>query len=362
MLCLLLQWVSIPDQPQFLSPIGGYIGIAIHIMMKMPCEIDQGNHLGCHPVPVTYLCTSEGGVTLGRVTTVQASPPLNSSLAPASFRGNGKGETALGRAGSAKASSPMLDCPTSPNNIGNASEGFVSDPGPSSFGNNMRDRTNIYRERFGFLARSNLKNLHDFGEGNIKWRNFKALIVSTHYTNNKIKILNRLRRLRSKHLNTFEPISPVKTTQVIYVIYNIHSSSMMYVGQSYRTAFIRFQEHVREARKIFRKNSLVESSKPLYAAMAKSGFESFRCFPIEHIEGNFNNARDFFKVARPRELFWMRTLHTFFPKGFNLEGKSIHRNSCRIHKKNPMMWRIHPKSGNIFHVEHSHISTLSECT
>ena len=53
----------------------------------------------------------------------------------------------------------------------------------------------------------------------------------------------------------------------------------------------------------------------------------------------------------------MRTLHTFFPKGFNLEGKSIHRNSCRIHKKNPMMWRIHPKSGNISYVQHSHIST-----
>ena len=83
--------------------------------------------------------------------------------------------------------------------------------------------------------------------------------------------------------------------------------------------------------------------------MTKSGFESFCCFPIEHIEGIFNNARAFFKVARPRELFWMRTLHTFFPKGFNLEGKSIQRNSSRIHKKNPMMWRIHPKSGNIPH-------------
>lgn len=95
-----------------------------------------------------------------------------------------------------------------------------------------------------------MNNLHVFGEGNIKWSHFKTLLVNTHYTDNKVRILNKLRRLRNKHLKTIVPISPIHTTQVIYVIYNIHSSNMLYVGQSYRTTFIRFQEHVREARKV----------------------------------------------------------------------------------------------------------------
>ena len=177
------------------------------------------------------------------------------------------------------------------------------------------------------MARSNLNTLHDFEEGPIRWSKFKSIIVSTHYTNNSIRVLKRLRRLRFKHLLVDRPLSPVHTSQVIYVIYNIHSSSMLYVGQTFRKTFTRFQEHIREARKVLRRSTLHEDVKPLYAAIAKYGFESFRCFPIEHIEGKFANSREFYNVAWPRELFWMRTLHTFFPRGYNLEGKSsFHRN------------------------------------
>ena len=174
---------------------------------------------------------------------------------------------------------------------------------------------------FGRLAAA----LHDFGEGPIHWSNFKSVIVSTHYTNNTIKALKRLRCLRQKHLLTTCPLSPIHSSRVIYVIYNIHDSALMYVGQTYRTSFIRFQEHVREARKVLSKSTIRESVKPLYAAIAKHGFESFHCFPIEHIEGNFSNSKEFYKATWSRELYWMRTLHTFFPQGFNLEGKSHFR-------------------------------------
>ena len=91
------------------------------------------------------------------------------------------------------------------------------------------------------------------------------------------------------------------------------------------------------------RNTLWESITSLYVAIAKFGFESFRCFSIEHIEGSFRNAREFYKVAWPRELFWMRTLHTFFPKGYNLDGKSSLRKSKKTSHKTPMLWKRHPK-------------------
>ena len=49
-----------------------------------------------------------------------------------------------------------------------------------------------FKNRFAFLASSNLNKFHDFGEGHTKWGNFKSLLVSTHYTNNLIRILINL--------------------------------------------------------------------------------------------------------------------------------------------------------------------------
>jgi len=138
------------------------------------------------------------------------------------------------------------------------------------------------------------------------------------------------------------PLSPVHTSQVIYVIYNIDNSTMLYVGQTFRTTFIRFQEHVREARKVVRRSTLREDVKPLYATIAKYGFESFRCFPIEHIEDNFAISKEFYNVACPCELFWMRTLHTSFPRGYNLEGKSCCYKRQKNSHKTPMLWRSRP--------------------
>jgi hypothetical protein len=35
----------------------------------------------------------------------------------------------------------------------------------------------------------------------------------------------------------------------------------------------------------------------------------------------------------------MRILHTFFPRGYNLEGKSSNRRSPRVRKATAMLWR-----------------------
>jgi hypothetical protein len=44
-------------------------------------------------------------------------------------------------------------------------------------------------------------------------------------------------------------------------------------------------------------------------------------------------------VASQLERKWMRILHTFFPRGYNLEGKSSNRRSPRVRKATAMLWR-----------------------
>jgi hypothetical protein len=44
-------------------------------------------------------------------------------------------------------------------------------------------------------------------------------------------------------------------------------------------------------------------------------------------------------VASQLERKWMSILHTFLPKGYNLEGKSNNRRSPRVHKASVMLWR-----------------------
>jgi hypothetical protein len=84
--------------------------------------------------------------------------------------------------------------------------------------------------------------------------------------------------------------------------------------------------------------------KPLYAAIAKEGFHSFRVSPIEKVDGNFLNSEGCFAlnlfnvVASQLEIKWMTILHTFFPRGYNLEGKSNNRCSPRFLNASAMLW------------------------
>jgi hypothetical protein len=62
---------------------------------------------------------------------------------------------------------------------------------------------------------------------------------------------------------------------------------MLYVGETCKSAFERFQEHIREAKRLSKLASSSFDFKALYAAIAKEGFHSFRVFPIEKVDGNF---------------------------------------------------------------------------
>jgi hypothetical protein len=120
---------------------------------------------------------------------------------------------------------------------------------------------------------------------------------------------------------------------------------MLYVGQTCKSAFERFQEHIREVGRLSKLASSSFDFKPLYAAIAKEGFHSFRVFPIEKVDGNFFDSKGHFAlnlfkvVAFQLERKWMNILHIFFPRGYNLEGKSNNRHSPRVHKASAMLWK-----------------------
>ncbi len=96
---------------------------------------------------------------------------------------------------------------------------------------------------------------------------------------------------------------------------------------------------------MFKLASSSSDFKPLYAAIAEQGFHSFRAFSIKKVDGNFLDSEgcfdlDLFKViASQLEREWMNILHTFFPRGHNLEGKSNNRRSPRVHQASAMFWR-----------------------
>lgn len=142
--------------------------------------------------------------------------------------------------------------------------------------------------------------------------------------------LHRLRRLQRKHLgltNSTFP-HPVHTDRVIYALYNCRYPRRIYVGQTQRNAWIRFQEHVWAARRLHTGRPLANDDSPLHGAMAQYGWWDWRIVPLEHIPGTLTGAA-FRKAAGYRETFWKRMLHVFLPHGFCIEGKSFKLRSRR---------------------------------
>ena len=160
----------------------------------------------------------------------------------------------------------------------------------------------------------------------ISWASgiWQSKMTAWHYTVNKCKTLQRLRRLKAVHSNTSVTLSPVKTTQVIYVLYDIRCVNRLYVGQTMTTAFDRFTGHVRAAKRDFRTDSETDL---FHKHIARAGWQHFRIFPIEHIPGTFEDKHAFRRAATPRETFWKRTLHAFAPRGFCMEGKAKKKRS-----------------------------------
>jgi len=184
---------------------------------------------------------------------------------------------------------------------------------------------------------------HQFPE-RFTWRDnfWQARMTAWHYTVRKCKILRWLRTMQKRHSPTPQILSPTQHTQVIYVLYHIRNPRRLYVGQTRRTAFRRFTEHVRDARRIFARGE--ESTDILHRYMARVGWQDFRIFPIEHIsytpqdEGTpgiheFPDTRtgrqEFRTRAAVREVFWKRILHAFMPRGLCLEGKRENHKKSR---------------------------------
>ncbi len=92
--------------------------------------------------------------------------------------------------------------------------------------------------------------LHKFGNGNIKLGPVKKVIANTQFSVFNIKSLNYDRRLRQEHLNSSTSLCPFSDKGVIYVIYSVKNSRMLYVGSTCKSAFERFQEHIREAKRL----------------------------------------------------------------------------------------------------------------
>ena len=175
--------------------------------------------------------------------------------------------------------------------------------------------------------------------------------INACYHQGKDRTRVRLRRITNKFYDALPPdnpppppLSPLKTKQVIYAIFST-TGSKVYVGYTRNTAFARFQQHIREARRVQMNTHKQTSSYKLYSLIARSNYEDWRVIPLEHIpwvdERGPNSARKtFHAAARPREIFWMRRIHSFLPLGLNVDFPRSHRiRQPRPRNKNPFMFR-----------------------
>ena len=87
-------------------------------------------------------------------------------------------------------------------------------------------------------------------------------------------------------------------------------------------------EHIGFAKRFFRTGDDT-GVEPLHRHMAYIGWQGFRIFPLEKIQGVFPDDKagraKFRQSAFPRETFWKRVLHAFMPTGLCLEGKKPKR-------------------------------------
>ena len=88
----------------------------------------------------------------------------------------------------------------------------------------------------------------------------------------------RLFTLRNRHAPSTTNVNPIETTNVIYCIYNVNNYySKLYVGQTTRTAYTRFQQEINTA------NSLEDDS-PLSQFIKKTGRYNLGVFVLQHVD------------------------------------------------------------------------------
>ncbi|HVW97146.1 MAG TPA: hypothetical protein VHA56_14340 [Mucilaginibacter sp.] len=150
-----------------------------------------------------------------------------------------------------------------------------------------------------------------------------------------IKVRRELQKHGSDQRSLLRGREALSVTGVIYAIMAV-GSQKLYVGQTVKSALARFQQHVSTARR--------GESTPLHVHIRQVGIHPFYLIPLEVIpprmytsaNGKVDN-KLFRSVASPREKFWIERLHSYQPRGYNVEwsGRNRHRHRTR---SNPMKW------------------------
>ena len=177
------------------------------------------------------------------------------------------------------------------------------------------------------------------------WQPIRLALNNFHFNGScptRTRILRIYAKFHGYPFPTTTLLSPLKTSQVIYAVYNT-VSKLIYVGYTSKTSCGRFEQHVTAARNTQLRDSQARDY-PLSIAIANSDYRNWRTFPLEHIPGIFDKTKEgnlaFKEIARPRELFWMRRLHTYLPLGLNNDCPP----SIKFHCKpvtNPLIFRKH---------------------
>lgn len=140
------------------------------------------------------------------------------------------------------------------------------------------------------------------------------------------KAIRRITRRCSIHRN--EDLDKEKGG--IYVIYN-KKNKKLYVGLTTGTIKDRYIKHVNDGSVALRQTG--NCSSRLDAIMAERPLAEVGVMCLERItETEFTSHDDFKKYLLQREGWWMRQLHTFWPRGFNVNGCHKYKERRIIHR------------------------------
>lgn len=113
---------------------------------------------------------------------------------------------------------------------------------------------------------------------------------------------------------------------VIYCIFSVDYSQKMYIGVTSKSSIVRFKQHLQSA--FNNDNSL-----PLYKQMRKVGEKAFYVFPLQC----FPDSTSFQENKLLFEKRWIERLHTYSPRGFNIQGAA--RRHHRRGRQRPLRYR-----------------------
>lgn len=138
-----------------------------------------------------------------------------------------------------------------------------------------------------------------------------------------------------EHTYTHRHIS-LDTRCVVYAIYHRKYSDRIYVGLTYGSAWQRLKDHFSAARTFLRRpgeaHSMYNMSHQLYRIWGKYGLKDFAIMPLQVCgkPSDYRNSKEFAHKCAHIEAFWIDTLKTIQPRGYNVRNISpVHRRRNR---------------------------------